>query len=218
MKAALTLVIVLSMIGCAAGRHEPAVTPQVAPLATPQGEGPDVYGLRLGSPLHIAECGKLTLRGVTSYSAAKQAPCFQSLPAQERPADPKAPGASVLISFPAGAYPAQSAGGFITGLIVSGNLEGVVVSTGGSRDQDQVFDQLVAKYGRPTEAGRLPLTGSGPTFSGGRSGYWKTPEVEVLFSGIQGGAHRGFLRIATPKGAAEHEARLRALNSRRTAL
>lgn len=177
-----------------------------------------VYGLPLGEPVSLPECQKSEIAGMVTYRMAVGGPCVKALPAKMPPLDIARADQAVLISFPVSNPPTGSAISDVSAILVAGKLEGVMVSTAGYQTQEMVFDDLLGKYGKPASVSRLPLSGSGPTLAGGITAEWKTPEVEVLFSGVMGGPNKGFLRIATPAGAAEHERRLGEIKVRRTPL
>lgn len=215
-SAALLAAAILASTGCAVQKDPPSSTQGPRPSILEK--GPEVYGIILGAPLNVGECAKYTILGQTQYKIANGAPCFQSLPASPLAADRLALQGSVLISFPPGAYPAQSSSGHISAIMVGGRIEGVIVSTNGYRAQDQIFEELKAKYGQPSEASKVPLSGAGSTFSGGQNAHWKLLDLDVFFIGVMGGADKGFLRIATPRGVAEHESRLKSLGRLRAPL
>lgn len=209
------LLIVVSMValtGCVTRPLDPPSTDQKPPPTTRTNHsGPSVYGIPLGSPLALAECGKYTISRVTTYKIAKGAPCFQSHPAQGRPIPAAAAGDSVLVAFPPDALPREASSGTISAIMVAGNVEGFVVSTQGYQTQDMIYAGLAERYGPPTTRDRLQLTGGGTTLTGGIVATWVLPDVRVFFVGVLGGADRGTLRIATPVGEQAHKARLSSL-------
>lgn len=219
MKFGFALALALGMAGCVTRPTTPAsTTQQPAPPALSNHKGPVVYGIPLGAPLALPECGKYAISRSTTYKIAVGSPCFQSFPVRPDPVSPADSGESVLIAFPPGAYPAEASPGSISAIIRAGRLEGFVVSTQGYQAQDMILDSLTQKYGKPTTLNRLPLMGGGSTLAGGLAADWNLPDLKIFFVGILGGATRGTLRIATPAGEEIHRQRLESLKSHRTPL
>lgn len=163
-----------------------------------------VFGIHLGKPLGLNECprGDVPIYGTQKYhyvlSVDQNEVCYQVTD-----------GGSKLLSFPLkkGMFPLLVKPGSMPLLtIIEGNVEGVDVETNGIELDEETFNVLVKKYGKPT---RL-ITSEVKNLSGAqfpaRDAYWKLDGLSVTYKTVTYDLLHGHLSVTTDK-ATEHTTR-----------
>ena len=166
----------LALLLCGSVRAEPA---------------PDMtaYGFTFGQPVPLPECAK----DQYGYLATVKQPCFRRL-------ETMANGGSM--KFPVGEGPRHGSASFRVD--ANGALELLIVGTVGVHAQNLVFDDLLAKYGKPA-SNKTESVGNamGAKFEAIRA-IWLFDNLEVHFSGIENRIDHGLLLIGNPAAIRAH--------------
>ena len=168
-----------------------------------------VFGIRLGAPLEMRECGYSRLDASTViFRPATHGSCYQIETTTGRTrvrADD-----SLLVSWaqPPGIV---TGGAFVQ--LVAGKVAGLGANTAGLETQRSDFLALVRKFGAPTTKALVPMGNAmGATFNAIRAS-WNLPDgTRVSFMAADNRIDRGLISISTPAGRAATREQLAKLN------
>ena len=185
-------------------------------LASAQSDVEIAYGIRIGGPLSVPECPKMLRGGAFVMYERSPMPCVKADAPTAAPGDFTRGG---MIVFPFNQRPAQSSWDSVGLVMHEGRVGALVVGTFGHAVQSTIFDDLVAKYGKPVESAMLPVQNAMGAKYESIVAQWEVGTVHVQFFGISGKLNQGLLLIGTKDGLAERQARIdRVLKSTRTPL
>ena len=147
-----------------------------------------LLGIKIGEPLSLPDCNRHELRNT------KQMCAFTDEPTQ------KAWGSSDIAIF----VPSDNTHNFMRygslGVsILNGNVESVAFSTNGASVQDEVFQMLKEKYGRPTHFRKIPVQNAFGAKYVSYEAEWVFPDLRVTFSGISSDINWGVVEASTRK-------------------
>lgn len=179
-------------------------------LAPAVAHGADFMGVELGTTFDMPEC-QFTGEGygaryVFSFDQPVR-PCWQHSILKGKPGGPLNKEGSFKIDFVTsdGKSP-LGVSNDSTLVVVDGRVEGVQASTSGYEHQDSLLRALQAKFGKPTSLSQESMENRmGASFTS-HEAVWKTPTLEVKFSGMVSRIDFGYISVFTPKATAFIEA------------
>ena len=169
-------------------------------IGTTSAQAVEVFGFKLGQPLAIPECEKVS--GHTF--GAETDPCFEKYP-YERYTEG---GPNIIyLHFPNGQIPKMIHGTHIECMLIEGKLEAIKFSTSGLKDIERVLAALTAKYGKPLSIERPVVQNAMGAQYEDLDAQWDLPNLFVRFRGLSESITSGWVIIRTDKGRAEYSRR-----------
>jgi|SRR5665213_1179800 len=161
-----------------------------------------LYGIELGTPLNIPQCPGGEINPLLVHTSCKN----QTIKAEDGET-------KWLVVFPFFHSPPMVSDQVLLVTTISGRVEAISFATDGVRVQDEIFRQLVAKFGSPT-ASRVDAAQNafGAHFQIRRA-RWVFDGFTVSFDGSDGKINGGAVAIKSAKFTAAE----RALQTRRSA-
>jgi hypothetical protein len=157
-----------------------------------------VFGLTLGVPLNIGDCGY----GVVETPISHDSTCINTAGAKRWKEDTRdtSEGTDVWICFSRDQWPdIANSERYITGRILDGQLHGITFITYGAKNADDVMKVLVKKYGRPTKLTTGEMQNQMGAAFGAFTAEWYMKDMFVFFESISGKMDLGFVRIGTKR-------------------
>lgn len=153
-----------------------------------------VFGITIGSPLTLPECGTRIIAGRTVYNSTHQAVCSEAA----RPDQTTADVSWSRVNFPADQAPLIAKWPYVNAYIYRGVVEGIEFPTAGISSQDVVLDQLRQKFGQPTSLRSVTVQNAmGATFQS-HEAEWRLPALRVTFRGSVRSLDMGKVEICAP--------------------
>lgn len=172
------LIVLAAMVSVPAWSSEPAT----------------IFGIALGSPLGLPECGTRTIAGRTVYNSTHQAICSEDA----RP-DQTTPDVSwSRVNFPGDQAPLIAKWPYVNAYLYRGVVEGIEFPTAGISSQDVVLDQLTQKFGQPSSMRRVPVQNAMGAAFQSYEAEWRLPTLRVTFRGSVRSLDMGKVEICTP--------------------
>jgi hypothetical protein len=178
------------------------------------GEPISIFGLQLGRPFAMQECGWQKIsKALNFYNASTATVCYRRTSDSEagKGIDPAAD--TVFVRWPQGREPELVSGYSLVAGVIDGNLESVGFNTLGVRSQDRDMKALTDKFGAPATI----LT---PTIQNGFgaaaqivTAEWHIGNVSVYFNSAENGLSNGFIRVETEKSIASRNALMEKLHA-----
>lgn len=166
----------------------------------------DFMGIELGSKFDLPEC-QIDRTNYSSHYVRgmdqRVTPCWQHSILNGKPGDYLDHEGSFKVDFVADGSkrPAGVKSNLTSLIVVNGVIEGVAVGTAGLEYQDALLLALQAKFGKPTSLTEDVMENRmGASFSS-HEVVWKTPTLEVNFSGMVNRLDFGYISVYTPKAA-----------------
>lgn len=167
-------------------------------LASGSSAAADLYGLRIGERLELAECARLPMPAVPNFTppyATIKSPCLKS----------GADGKSGLIAFPVSQPPQHAAGGHLGfRLDQAGRLVVLSLTTGGVPAQAAVLRDLLARFGEPQRRAEESLTTAGGAVVTSTRAFWAREDLRIEFIGATNRVDVGELVVGTPAGVDDY--------------
>lgn len=95
----------------------------------------------------------------------------------------------------------QQAFGEMLALVVDGNLEAVIIQTGGLDSQDYWLEQLTTKYGKPTTYEEVNKQNRFGAVFASHKARWLFSNPAITFEGVTTSTELGNIFILTSKGS-----------------
>lgn len=169
-----------------------------------------VFGIALGEPLQMPECGRDEFR---SYKRPETAACRSYT--NQRPDERWS---RQTIQFPIASSPAIARSGMANVFLQNGVVVGVEFDTFGVEDQDAVLSDLTGKYGKPAQLERMP----GQTRSGAAvntiAADWRVPGAYVSFFSAPFRIDLGRVTVLASAAKAQSDVDAQAARAKRTPL
>jgi|GEM_PF-7081895 len=152
----------------------------------------NVFGLYLGEHFSLKECEN-------SYYGGNDHVCFQTISRNINNSESICNQINNgIIQFPIDKSP--SILGTVSGLVVSGRLEEIVIETAGYSIQDYDLEKLKVKYGKPTALLPQKMQNSlGATYNTFIA-LWDLGDINISFSSVMGKIDTGQISINTKIG------------------
>lgn len=168
-----------------------------------------VFGVRLGEPLSLPECSFTKKYGRVSYDI----PSFRDPPPDcwkrnyfGTPGVPLEGNETVVLQFQS--LPFGFEADTPSAKLIDGRVEKFTFSTQGSAQED-VFQALVQKYGRPTSHKVEQLQNRMGASFASISAHWEFPNLSVMYLGLGSTVEKGILVIASSKANQEEQERMK---------
>lgn len=174
-----------------------------------------IFGLELGRPFALQECGwKKVSKTLNFYNASNAAVCYQhtvgfaEVGKGINPADD-----SVFVIWPQGHEPELVSGYSLMAHVIDGNLESVGFNTLGVVSQDRDMKALTDKFGAPAGAVTPTVQNRFGATAQIITAEWRLGDVSVHFNSAENGLDKGFVRVETEKSVAARNAFLEKLHA-----
>jgi len=168
------------------------------------GAAPNEFmGLTIGGAFKLSECtwhGKGVLATYDYWFKQPIRPCWQHNTLKKNPGDPLNTSGTFEANFlPAKQYsPSGIDINAVSVIVVNGRISGVMALTRGYKVQDDLFELLSEKYGKPKKKTMENLHNAmGATFTG-ISARWVEPDLVVVFEGIGSRIDSGIVTVLNP--------------------
>lgn len=107
---------------------------------------------------------------------------------------------ALLVHTPTNKRPVGT--GDVSALVLNGRVEAVTVRTDGFAHQEQIFDQLQVKFGKPDSVRRSPVISAVGAKFDSIEAVWILPTGRAEFVGISSQVTRGFIKVYSNEGFA----------------
>jgi hypothetical protein len=172
------LIVLAAMVSAPAWGSEPAT----------------IFGIALGSPLGLPECGTRIIAGRTVYESTHQTICSETA----RPDQTAADVSWSRINFPGDQAPLIAKWPYVNAYLYRGVVEGVEFPTAGISSQDVVLEQLRQKFGQPTSLRNVTVQNAMGAAFQSYDAEWQLPTLRVTFRGSVRSLDMGKVEMCTP--------------------
>ena len=166
------------------------------------------YGITFGQPLAVPECQVQKIGNMSSYVISAPFLCYRQggLAFLDVKHGASIANSDVTLHWPSTQGPSMAKAGVLRVRLVDGVVHGVSMGTHGHLNQQQVFSELVGKFGQPVNVHSLPLQNLFGVKVEGIVARWQDGDVSVTFDGILDKIDHGRVVLETPTGAAAAKA------------
>lgn len=166
----------------------------------------DFMGIELGAKFDMPECqftGEGYLARYTFVFDQPVRPCWKRSILKGKPGEALDKDSSFKIDFVTsdGKTP-LGVGADSTLIVIDGVVEGVQATTNGYEHQDSILRALQTKFGKPTSLKEEAMENRMGASFRSHEAVWKTPALEVKFSGMVSRIDFGYISVFTPKATA----------------
>lgn len=166
-------------------------TAAITPTSSATVDSVSLYGVTLGAPITVPECGVPASVGMTCWGEAHIGGTIANLL--------PSPVKNLLVYFPYDGQPGIAKYKTFDVWLMDGKVESIIVLTNGLKSQEAVLRQLTQKFGKPSAA----LTKTVQNGFGAKFEYadvtWSRPAAEIQFKGLDNGVDTGSIIAMTPK-------------------